>query len=267
MNNLVRVSPLRFLQVIPARFYTSGESTPLPRFPFQNIPPAKERAPVSSSGGPPSPMQVSHPFVSIPDVTEGVQCATPAPQSSNPTLLNFPEGGPVRLTRFVEIPLDSYNARVQEMIQAGRCEHIGRASISLGGSSAWGVWLRIDQWSNALGRRPRLRCGVLYHLANRTLSFHGIATDAVKFLLPLFEDWTFPAIHQLPSVRVSQHGQDPQRRSTGEPHSNTVDSGQNVPRPASLGRQGEPSRDHNVFRTMMRQLIDVCTQTSAIWHV
>ena len=92
---------------------------------------------------------------------------------------------------------------MQEMIQAGRFEHIGRASIRLEGSTAWGVWLRIDQWSTALGRRPRLRCGVLYHLANRTLSFHGIAADAVRFLLPLFEDWTFPAIHLLPSVRVS----------------------------------------------------------------
>ena len=165
---------------------SSGESIPLPRSPFQNVPPAEERPSVSSAGGP-SPMQVSHPFVTVPDVTGGVQCATPAPQSLNHTL-NFPEGGPVRLTRFVEISLDSYYARVQEMIQAGRFEHIGRASIRLEGSTAWGVWLRIDQWSTALGRRPRLRCGVLYHLANRTLSFHGIATDAVRFLLPLFED-------------------------------------------------------------------------------
>ena len=80
---------------------TSGESIPLPRSPFQNVPLAEERPSVSSAGGP-SPMQVSHPFVTIPDVTEGVQCATPAPQSSNHTLLNFPEGGPVHLTRFVE---------------------------------------------------------------------------------------------------------------------------------------------------------------------
>ena len=70
---------------------TSGGSTPLPRSPFQNVPPAEERPSVSSAGGP-TPMQVSHPFVTIPDVTEGVQCATPAPQSSNHTLLNFPEG-------------------------------------------------------------------------------------------------------------------------------------------------------------------------------
>ena len=52
------------------------------------------------------------------------------------------------------------------------------------------MWLCVDQAPTALGRHPRLRCGVLYHVANRTLSFHGIARDAVQFLLPLFEDWT-----------------------------------------------------------------------------
>ena len=35
----------------------------------------------------------------------------------------------------------------------------------------------------------RLHCGVLHHVANRTLSFHGVA-DAVQFLLPLLESWT-----------------------------------------------------------------------------
>ena len=54
-----------------------------------------------------------------------------------------------------------------------------------------GVWLRVDHWPTALGRHPRLRCGVLHHVANRTLSFHGIVIDAVQFLLPLFESWTF----------------------------------------------------------------------------
>ena len=58
-------------------------------------------------------------------------------------------------------------------------------------------------WPTALGRHPRLRCGVLYDVANRTLSFHGIARDAVQFLLPLFEDWTYSSLPQLPSVRSS----------------------------------------------------------------
>ena len=81
---------------------SSGES--IPGFLFQNVTPAEERPSVSFAGGP-SPMQVLHPFVTVPDVTEGVQCATPAPQRLNHAL-NFPKGGPIRLTRFVEIPLD-----------------------------------------------------------------------------------------------------------------------------------------------------------------
>ena len=72
------------------------------------------------------------------------------------------------------------------MIAAGRFEHIGHASIRVEGTTAWGVWLRVDQWPTALGRHPHLRCGVLYHVANRTLSFHGIARDAVQFLLHSF---------------------------------------------------------------------------------
>ena len=55
------------------------------------------------------------------------------------------------------------------------------------GASAWGVWLRVDNWPTAVGKHPRLRCGVLYHVANRTLSFHGVGWDAVQFLVPLFE--------------------------------------------------------------------------------
>ena len=49
---------------------------------------------------------------------------------------------------------------------------LGRASTRLEGATVWGVWFRIDQWSSALGNRPRLRCGALYH---RTVTFHGVA--------------------------------------------------------------------------------------------
>ena len=99
--------------------------------------------------------------------------------------------------------LDTCYGTVNEMIAAGRFEHIGHASIRVEGTTAWSVWLRVDQWPTALGRHPRLRCCVLYHVANRTLSFHGIARDAVQFLLPLFEDWTCSSLPQLPSVRSS----------------------------------------------------------------
>ena len=102
--------------------------------------------------------------------------------------------------------LESYYATVNGMVSSGSFEHIGHASIRVEGSSAWGVWLRVDHWPTALGRHPRLRCGVLYHVANRTLSFHGDARDAFQFLLPLFESWTFTSslnCHQL-AVRVLQ---------------------------------------------------------------
>ena len=68
-----------------------------------------------------------------------------------------------------------------------------------GWCSAWAVWLRVDQWPTALGKHLRLRCGVLYHIANRTLSFHGIL-DAVQLLLPVCESWTYASLPKLPSV-------------------------------------------------------------------
>ena len=77
----------------------------------------------------------------------------------------------------------------------------GRASIRLEAATVWGVWLRIDQWSSAVGNRQRLRCGALYHVANGTVTIHGVARDATRFLVPLFEGWTLPSISQLPSVQ------------------------------------------------------------------
>ena len=65
---------------------------------------------------------------------------------------------------------------VSEMVSLGQFEHIGHATVRIEGASACGVWLRVDHWPTPLGR---LRCGVLYHVANRTLSFHGVA-DAVQ---------------------------------------------------------------------------------------
>ena len=64
--------------------------------------------------------------------------------------------------------------------------NIGRAMIRIEGALAWGGWLRVDHWPTAFCRHPSLLCGVLYHVANRTLSFHVIATDAVQLLLLLF---------------------------------------------------------------------------------
>ena len=76
------------------------------------------------------------------------------------------------------------------------------ASIRLEGAKAWGVWLRVDQWSSALGNRPRMRCGVLYHVANRTITLNGVARDATRLLVPLFEGWIVASISQFAFVRL-----------------------------------------------------------------
>ena len=46
------------------------------------------------------------------------------------------------------------------------------------------MWLRINHWDSQ-GRRARLCAGVLHHVGNRTLTFHGSATTVKQLLLPL----------------------------------------------------------------------------------
>ena len=98
--------------------------------------------------------------------------------------------GPTRLTRFLEMSRDLFYSTLNSLIIAGRFNHIGHAHVRLEGQTAWGVWLRVDHWRGAHSSRPRLRCGVLYHVANRELTFHGSA--ATQLLLPIFADWTYP---------------------------------------------------------------------------
>ena len=115
----------------------------------------------------------------------------------------------MRLSRFVRMPLDVYCARLSGIVDSGHFEHIGRACIRLEGATAWSVWLSVDQWATMLGNRPRLRCGALHHFANRTVSSHGAASDALSFLLLLFVDWTCSSITQLPSSWTIQESTDP----------------------------------------------------------
>ena len=162
----------------------------------------------------------------------------------------FPEAGPARLTRFLEMSLDNYYATVSEMVSLGQFEHIGHATVRIEGASAWGVWLRVDHWPTALGRHPRLRCGVLYHVANRTLSFHGVA-DAVQFLLPLFESWTYASLPQLPSVRSNRVLPVPPLDDPRVPDSRVLGGGpSNFP--------VSPSSETTSLRALVHQLIDLC---------
>ena len=145
---------------------------------------------------PHDPICVSHPF----DQTHIPQA--PRPPLPLDGLRNVvPEAGPVRLTRFLEMPRDHFYSTLSGPIVAGRFNHIGNASVRLEAQTAWGVWLRIDQWRRGSGGRTQLRCGVLYHVANRELTFHGMADVVTQLLLPIFEDWTYPSITQQPSVR------------------------------------------------------------------
>ena len=118
----------------PSPFLNMQVETPVasPRSPFQNA--VVNRIDTSGQG---SPIVVSNRFVTMPVAAE-----RPPSQSTFP--FQFPEGGPVRLTRFVEMPLDVYYARVNGMIQSGVFEDIGRATIRFEEKTACGVWFCID---------------------------------------------------------------------------------------------------------------------------
>ena len=78
-----------------------------------NLVPAGGNLPASS------PVVASHPFVGVRN--QGGQ---------PPATVQF-----LRLTRFVEMSLDSWHAHLNQMISQGRFEHIGRASIRLEGAT------------------------------------------------------------------------------------------------------------------------------------
>ena len=46
-------------------------------------------------------------------------------------------------------------------------------------------------------RGPRVRCGVLYHVSQMTLYFHGEEQATRELLLPLFEHWTYTSLEAM----------------------------------------------------------------------
>ena len=105
---------------------------------------------------------------------------------------------PPRLPLFLEIPLDKHVNIVTAMIDDGP---FTPATVPrLKGQTAWGVWLKISHWDSSQGRRARLLGGVLYHVGNNTLTFHGLTTTVRQLLLPLFQEWTFATLASLPLV-------------------------------------------------------------------
>ena len=121
------------------------------RSPFQR-PRAVEDRPVAVS-----PVQASHPFIHIPEVGKA-----PGRRPAS----HFVEGWSVRLTRFLEMPLNLHCARMSGMIEKVLFESKERASVRLEGCTALSFWLRVDEWSTELRRRPR-GCDVACALPSR----------------------------------------------------------------------------------------------------
>ena len=136
----------------PADPATEVHSPPVPS-PFAPHPHTVQLSPTASPRSPFASVQTHAPLhgavVSNPFAVSG-----PATPPNRPSPL--PGAGPVRLTRFLEMPRDEYYATVNSLIVAGRFNHIGEPSVRLEGQTAWGVWLRIDHWRAGRGS-SRLR--------------------------------------------------------------------------------------------------------------
>ena len=105
--------------------------------------------------------------------------------------------GQTHLTRYSDLSLEAFIDKVNSPISEGRFAGIGVPQVRVEGTTAWGAWLRINHRHSAFGRRPQLLCGVLFHAANRRLTFHGDAFCATQHVLPLFESWTTEQITEL----------------------------------------------------------------------
>ena len=145
-------------------------------------------APASGNSDLPPPV-VAGPFAQHP-APPSVATSPPAPQFNSSFSLQS-EFGPPRLTRFLEMPLDRYVNVVTATINDGRFSNIGHGVLRLEGQTAWGVWLRVNHWDSSQGRRARLRVGTLYHVGNRTLTFHGSASTVRQLLLRSFPGLDF----------------------------------------------------------------------------
>ena len=145
------------------------------------------------------------------------------------------------MTRFVDMSLENEYATVNGMVLARAFEHVGHAFVRVEGATAWGVWLQVDYWPTALGRHPRLRCCVLYHVANRTLSFHGVGRDAVQFLVPSIRTSgsSVPPLDD-PALRVPTIG-------------NVPATPRSVPAPVSAS-----NTEVVALRGLVHRLVDMC---------
>ena len=141
---------------------------------------------------------------------------------------------------YLEMPLDRYVNILTAMINDGRFSHMGHAVLRLEGLTAWSVWLRINHWDSSQGRRARFRVGVLYHIGNRTLTFHGTASVVSQLLLLLFQDWTFATLASLPFVSQNNATTLPIHSPAG-----VAPASENAPLGVNCSVQSPPSASHS----------------------
>ena len=131
----------------------------------------------------------------VSDAVARGRCASEPPRTRGTALAAPPISGSaygqLRFTRYVHMSREGFIGRINALVAEGRFAHIGVPQIRIEGTTGWGVWLRVNCPQGAYSRRPRLLCGVLFHIENRSLTFHGDATSAADALLPLFQSWTF----------------------------------------------------------------------------
>ena len=97
----------------------------------------------------------------------------------------FAAYGYAHFTRYVSMSLEDFVQKMIALIAQGCFAELGIPQARVAGATACGVWLRINSRHATFTRRPRLLCGAFFHIAKRTVTFHGNASQATR-LLPAF---------------------------------------------------------------------------------
>ena len=141
--------------------------------------------------------------------------------------------GRSHFTRYADLTLAAFTDKVNGLISQGLFAGIGVPQIRIEGTTAWGAWVRINHRHSAFGRRPQLLCGILYHAANRRLTFHGDASCLARQVLPLFDSWTSEHITGLSAA----HGQAVALDAVSQPDPDSQSSGNSEVDCATAGRE------------------------------
>ena len=141
--------------------------------------------------------------------------------------------GRSHFTRYANLTLEAFTDKVNGLISQNVFAGIGVPQIRIKGTTAWGAWVRINHRHSAFGRRPQLLCGILFHAANRRLTFHGDASCLTRQVLPLFGSWTSEHITGL----SAPHGQAVALDAVSQPDPDSQSSGNSEVDCAMGGRE------------------------------